>query len=50
MNTEVKVPVQVDGRTRPIGTQIGRFIWVELEPAAGTRREPARAKRPASRR
>jgi len=44
------IPVQVDGRTRPIGTQIGRFIWVELEPAAGTRREPARAKRPASRR
>jgi len=31
------IPVQVEGRTRPIGTQIGRFIWVEPEPPKRTR-------------
>jgi len=34
------IPVQVDGTIRPLGTGIGRFIWVEPEPVR-SRSKPA---------
>ena len=41
------IPVQVGGRTRPLGTQIGGFIWVEPEASAARRRPAGRSSRSA---
>ena len=36
------IPVDVGGVTRPIGTNVGRLIWVEQE----SEEAPARSRRP----
>jgi DtxR family Mn-dependent transcriptional regulator len=38
------VPVEVGGKTRPIGTEVAGLIWVEPEPPAPTPRKPTSAK------
>lgn len=38
------IPVEVAGTTRPIGTGVGRLIWVEPEPSSGPSRTKTRAK------
>lgn len=43
------LPVEVGGRTRPIGTEVARLIWVEPEPpAVGARGRRPRARPPSA--
>jgi hypothetical protein len=37
------IPVDVGGRTRPIGTNVGRLIWVELETSGRASAKPRRS-------